>query len=77
MSDEEVISPFEVGVLAALTLLGKAAAMNPNLNMEEFRADAKRLMEKLPQEPKWQGGTLGKHQAGLDAVLRGTERVLR
>ncbi|WP_448177167.1 hypothetical protein [Pseudomonas putida] len=77
MSDEKVVTPFEIGVLAALQLLGKAVAMNPHLNMEEFRADADRLMSTLPAEPKWQGGKVGIAQSALDSLLKGTEKVKR
>ncbi|MQG92067.1 hypothetical protein [Pseudomonas sp. MN1F] len=77
MSDEKVVTPFEIGVLAAMQLLGKAVAMNPNLNIDEFRADADRLMAAMPKDPKWQGGDLGVHQAALDSLLRGIDKVQR
>lgn len=77
MSDEKVITPFELGVLAAMQLVGKAVAMNPHLNMDEFRADAERLMAAMPDGQKWKGGDMGQHQAALHALLQGTEKVQR
>lgn len=77
MSEEKVITPFELGVLAAMQLLGKAVAMNPHLNVEEFRADAERLMGSMPDSQKWQGGGIGQHQAALHSLLQGIEKVKR
>lgn len=77
MSEEKVITPFELGVLAAMQLLGKAVAMNPHLNIEQFRTDAEALMAAMPDSQKWQGGGIGQHQAALHAMLQGTEKVKR
>jgi hypothetical protein len=76
MSDENAISPFEIGVLAAMQLIGKAVAMNPHLDMEQFKKDANALMTAMPNEPSWKGG-LGVHQAAIDSLLRGAEKVDR
>lgn len=77
MSEEKVISPFEIGVLAALQLIGKAVAMNPHLDMDQFKKDADALMTAMPNHPKWAGGELGIHQAGIDSLLRGASKVSR
>lgn len=77
MSEEKVITPFELGVLAAMQLLGKAVATNPHLNIDEFRGDAERLMAAMPDSQKWQGGGIGQHQAALHALLQGIEKVQR
>lgn len=77
MSEEKVITPFELGVLAAMQLLGKAVAMNPYLDIDEFRGEAERLMKAMPDSQKWAGGEMGQHQAALHALLQGVEKVKR
>ncbi|WP_349573089.1 hypothetical protein [Azotobacter salinestris] len=76
MSDEKAITPFEVGVCSAMTLIGKALAMSPHVDVEGLKADATRAIAAMPEEPKWQGG-LGQHQAALASLLQGLELVKR
>jgi hypothetical protein len=76
MKEESVITPFEIGVCSALMLLGKAAALNPHLDVEEFKKDAQALMDALPSEPTWPGGKRV-HQAAIESVLDGFEKVSR
>lgn len=77
MTEEKVISPFELGVLAAMQLIGKAIAMNPHLDIEELKQDAQRVMDAMPSGPKWAGDSPGEHQAAITALLNGIERVKR
>ena len=76
MSEEKVITPFESGVCAAMMLLGKAIAMNPHLNLEDLRKDAQAIMDSMPSDPKWVGGS-GVHQTAIKSLLAGTEKVSR
>ncbi len=76
MSEEKVITPFEAGVCAAMMLLGKAIALNPHLNLDEFRKDAQAVMDSMPSDPKWVGGS-GVHQAAIKSLLAGSEKVTR
>lgn len=77
MSDEEVITPFEISVLAALTVIGKAIAMNPHLDVEGLKKDAEAVMSAMPDTPKWKGGDKRIHQAALESLLAGMEKVKR
>ncbi|QGA51088.1 hypothetical protein [Pseudomonas brassicacearum] len=76
MSDEKVITPFELGVCVAMQLVGKAIAMNPHLDIEELKRDAAAVMETMPSEPKWVGGP-GVHQAAIENLLVGIGKVKR
>jgi hypothetical protein len=76
MSEPKVITPFESGVCAAMMLLGKAIASNPHLNLEDLRKDAQAVMDSMPSDPKWVGGS-GVHQAAINSLLLGTEKVTR
>lgn len=75
MSEEKVITPFEIGVLAALTLVGKAVAMNPGLDVDQLKIDAKSVMDLLPREPKWAGDSPSIHQSAIESLLAGIEKV--
>ncbi|WP_122418616.1 hypothetical protein [Pseudomonas viridiflava] len=77
MNDEKVITPFEIGVLAALTVIGKAIAMNPHLDMDSLKKDAEAVMSAMPDHPKWKGGEKRVHQAPIECLLAGTEKVQR
>lgn len=77
MSEEKIITPFELGVLAAMQLVGKAIAMNPHLNIDDLKKDAQALMESMPNEPQWVGGKSGIHQAAISNLLSGIEKVKR
>lgn len=77
MSEEKVITPFELGVLAALQLVGKAIAMNPHLDVEDLKASADRVMALMPSEPKWAGGSSTIHQAAIKNLLTGVDLVKR
>ncbi|PPS33954.1 hypothetical protein [Pseudomonas amygdali] len=76
MKEENVITPFEIGVCSALMLLGKAAALNPHVNIDELKRDAEALMNALPNEPTWTGGKRI-HQAAIESVLDGISKVQR
>lgn len=77
MSDEKVITPFELGVCSALMLIGKALALNPNVDIDQLKKDAQAIMDTLPDEPKWHGGTERVHHGAIESLLRGVERVQR
>ena len=77
MSEKDVVTPFEIGVLAALQLIGKAIAMNPHLDVDALKNDAERLMSSMPSEPKWEGSASGIHQHPIESLLRGIEKVQR
>ena len=64
------ITPYEMGLSAALVLIGKALGSAPGLDLEGLIASAERLQGALPQEPKMQGGQ-GEHQAALSSLLQG------
>ncbi|WP_047293970.1 hypothetical protein [Pseudomonas lundensis] len=77
MTEEKIITPFELSVLAAMQLVGKAIAMNPHLNIDDLKKDAQALMESMPSEPRWVGGDSGIHQAAISNLLSGVEKVKR
>lgn len=77
MSEEKVITPFELGVLAAMQLVGKVIAMNPQLDVEQLKQDAHRVMNALPSEPKWAGDSPAIHQAAIQNLLTGVDLVKR
>ncbi len=77
MSEEKVITPFEIGVLAAMQLVGKAIAMNPHLDVEDLKASAERVMAAMPSEPKWVGNSPTIHQAAIKNLLTGIDLVKR
>lgn len=77
MSEEKVITPFEIGVCVAMTLVGKALAMSPDLDVEQLKKDANKLMDSMPDEPKWAGGTERIHQAATKSLLDGLDKVKR
>ncbi|SNB63608.1 hypothetical protein SAMN02745900_01181 [Pseudomonas sp. URIL14HWK12:I8] len=64
------ITPYEMGLSAALVLIGKALGSTPGLDLEGLIASAERLQGALPAEPKMQGGQ-GEHQAALSSLLQG------
>lgn len=77
MSEEKVITPFELGVLSAMRLVGKAIAMNPNLDVEQLKKDAQSVMNAMPREPKWAGDSPAIHQAAIENLLKGVDLVKR
>ncbi|WP_445672680.1 hypothetical protein [Pseudomonas inefficax] len=74
--EDEVITPFELGVLSALMLIGKAVASNPHLNVEELKRDAAAVLSKLPENPKWKGGR-SIVRSPIEDLLVGIEKVKR
>ncbi|MEX5343751.1 hypothetical protein [Pseudomonas sp. I2] len=74
--EEEVITPFEIGVLSALMLIGKAVASNPQLNVEELKRDAAAVLSKLPENPQWKGGR-SIARSPIEELLVGIEKVKR
>lgn len=77
MSNQEAITPFEQGVCVALTLVGKALASIPAIDINDLRRDAQAVIAAMPSEPRWAGGTRGVHQAALDALVAGFDKVSR
>ncbi|WP_176515900.1 hypothetical protein [Pseudomonas ceruminis] len=74
--EDEVITPFEIGVLAALTLVGKAVALNPQLDVEVLKRDAAAVLSKLPENPQWKGGR-SILRTPIEELLAGIEKVKR
>lgn len=70
MSDGKVLSPFETGTIAAITLIGTALAAIDLSKREKISASAKSLIEALPADKEYSGGSSGYHMA-LQALIAG------
>jgi hypothetical protein len=70
MTDKEVITPFELGVLSALTAIGVSLASADIANRTKLIDLANALKSKLPTEPKYKGGG-PIHHAPLEALITG------
>jgi len=70
MSDSHVITPFEIGVLSALTAIGVSLATADFENRTKLIDLANAIKSKLPAEPEYKGGG-SIHHAPLEALLTG------
>ncbi|KKY51474.1 hypothetical protein AAY86_18470 [Pseudomonas amygdali pv. tabaci str. ATCC 11528] len=77
MDEEKVITPFELGVLAALQLVGKAIALNPHIDIDALKRDADGSLSLLPSEPKWAGNSPAIYRAAIESLLTGIDLVKR
>lgn len=72
MTEPRVLTPYEMGLSAALVLIGKALGSTPGLDLDALTRSAATLQAAMPQEPKLHGGQ-GEHQAALASLLSGLE----
>lgn len=77
MNKQETLTPFEQGVCIALVLVGKGLAANPLLDIDDLKREARSVLESMPKEPRWAGGTRGIHQAAMESLLAGFEKAGR
>ncbi|WP_446437115.1 hypothetical protein [Pseudomonas sp. 910_23] len=72
MTESRVLTPYEMGLSAALVLIGKALGSVHGADLDALKAAAERLQTSMPEEPKLQGGQ-GEHQSALSSLLTGLE----
>ena len=72
MTENRVLTPYEMGLSAALVLIGKALGSVSGADLDALKAAAERLQGSLPEEPKLRDGR-GEHQCALSSLLAGLE----
>lgn len=74
MSEKKVLSSFETGTLAAITLIGTALASLDLSKRTKIINAAQDLMEALPVDREYADGSSG-HQLALRALIKGLHPV--
>ncbi|WP_130927910.1 hypothetical protein [Pseudomonas sp. Sample_14] len=74
MSEKKVLSSFETGTLAAITLIGTALASLDLSKRTKISNAAQDLMEALPFDRDYADGSSGNHLA-LRALIKGLHPV--
>ncbi|QOQ77738.1 hypothetical protein IMF22_12230 [Pseudomonas poae] len=74
MSDKKVLSSFEVGTLAAITLIGTSLARLDVSKRTLISDAAQSLIEALPHDRDYSDGSSGNHLA-LRALIKGLHPV--
>ncbi|WP_338513398.1 hypothetical protein VRC24_16905 [Pseudomonas poae] len=70
MSEKSVLTPYEIGLMAAITLIGTALAALDPTKRDLIKSSAEDLIKSLPADKSYSDGSSG-HHIPLKALISG------